>query len=126
MADIFSSLKNIFEKKELPPIDGKGQDGFMITRYLSMYPPTILDAIDCSRYLGKISNTLYNRLLYFVIEKEKPPFIRYIKKKKGVKIDKKLQAKICEYYCCNEHHANEIVEVLKAQGIKPKHLFGMK
>jgi len=122
---MFDELKNLFEKKE-PIVDSN--NGFMLNRYLSMYVSTFTDSVCVNNYLGKIPNKLFNILLYSIVGKEnQAPFIKYIKKKDSKKkVDKILLEKVCKGFCCNERHGEEIIEVLKAEGKNPKHIFGLK
>lgn len=121
----FDYLKALFTKTELP---GKpGQFEFIATRYLSMYPNTILEAINAAQYLGKIRPEIYGRVLYLTVPKEKPsPFIKYIKKPKEPTIDKILLGKVCKSYHCNEKTGREIIEIAKAKKYKLKKEFGLK
>ncbi len=125
--ELFENIKNIFEKNELPPINGKSKNLFMINRYLSMYPNTFLESTESNYYNGKIPNSFVERLLFHTVPKKVPaPFIKYIKGKKTYKIDKVLLSKICEFFKVNEHHGIEIIEILKSKGRNPKRMFGLK
>ncbi len=123
---LFDNVKNVFQKEDIPEVGGKSAEVYMVSRFLSMTPHSVLDAVDAGKYLGKIPNWAYDRLLFFLVEKKNSaPYIKYIKKK-GDNVDKVLLGKVCTAFCCNERHGREYIEVLKAEGHNPKHLFGLK
>lgn len=123
----FEVIKNIFEKNELPDSQEAGKFNFIITRYLSLYRNTFLEASDAAFFFGKLPDDIYEKLLYHLIDSESPaPFIKYIKNPKEKKYDKVLLDEVCEFYKVNERHGKEIIDIAKAQKINLKKEFGIK
>ncbi len=123
--DLFEKIKNIFEKNE-KPIGQKNNDIFMINRFLSMHPESLLEAEYSNYFNGKIPNEYLEYLLYYTVDKKnKAPFIKYIKKNTESKIDQKVLTKVCTIFNCNERHGKEIIETLKAEGKNLKQTFGI-
>lgn len=122
----FDKINNLFEKNDpIDPTDNYN-DIFIINRFLSFYKRSFFEADEASKYIGKIPNWIIMALLYSTVERENPaPRMKYTKKAKE-KISKELIEEVCSGFECNENHAKEIIEILKASGKNPKQIFGVK
>lgn len=99
---------------------------FFINRILSHQPDTVLWSIELNKYIGRLPYWATKKLFNIgVHRKSSKPWLRYPKGRRKLK-DKLLRKKICRHFCVNEHHANQIIELLKNIGEKPERRFGLK
>jgi len=120
---MFNKIKNIFEKNELPDINKKSNDVFMINRFLSMTPESFFESQKSNEFNGKIPSWASELLLYYTVEKQHAPRISYIKKKAS-KVDKKLLKLVCDSFHCSNNQGEEVIEIFKLKKINIKNIFG--
>ena len=111
--DIFSVLKDINLTKSFNLQNdenfNKAYDSFMVNRYLSMNPETVLEANCMNKYNRLPKNVQY--LFYCSVIEKKDRFLKYIKSD-VTKEDKDLIKYIQKLYLVNKIVAEDIVKTI--------------
>lgn len=111
--DIFSVLKDINLTKSFKLQNdenfNKAYDSFMINRYLSMNPETVLEANCMNKYNRLPKNVQY--LFYCSVIEKKDRFLKYIKSDAS-KEDKDLIKYVQKLYQVNKIVAEDIVKTI--------------
>ncbi len=128
--NLFAYLGNIFTKSTKPSLQDKINNSFMVNRFLSMYPDSFFSSEKINFLIKKLPSWAVNYLFYYLVpQKNKVPYINYIKKEVKEKEDKKyeeLLLLISEYFNCNIKNAKDIVKIIEKYGINIYECFGLK
>jgi len=128
--ELFDFVKNLFTKDKAvrsnehqpPPATL-----FIVNRFLGYNTSSFYVADEVNCLLGKVPAWAMACLLYHRTPlKKKAPYIDYLKKEKETHSKEKEAAivKLGEIYCCRPAHAEQILSLLEAQGIKAKNILG--
>jgi len=98
---------------------------FLVVKLLSMLPATFLLAIQVNDLSNGMPKYLMNYILWHGVPRRKNPGqLRFIKRKKKEEV--KLKQKISETFCTAPYHTNQIIDLLRRQGVKPESFYGLK
>ena len=116
----FEIVKKIFVEDKV-----KIQNHFFVNTLLSFIPDSLLWSIEVNKYLGVPSWALDSLFVAGVKKRKTPPYkIPYIKKTTSKQT--LLQEKISITFCTNPKHSQQIIDLLKKQGLEPESFFGLK
>ena len=129
MSELFSFINNLFEKQEPVLSDCNQFDNYyMVLRFLSMYPGTLLLANDVNQLSSRLPNWAIGCWVYAGIKKQRQaPRIGYVKGKSPLAEDKlraEIQGKLRQFLNLSEQHAEQTFNLLTAQGIDVYGIFG--
>lgn len=97
---------------------------FMVNRILSFTPMSFIHALEHNRVMGRIPKAWSDLIFQCVPTTKRAPYLKYAKKKKEK--EPKLVQKVCDHFCVNKYHADQIIDILRRQGESPEALFGLK
>ncbi len=128
--ELFDFVKNLFTKDKAvrsnehqpPP-----HTLFVVNRFLGYNASSFFAADEASRLMAKVPDWATACVLYHRVPlKKRAPYIDYLKKEKETYPKEKEAAitKLGEIYCCRPAHAEQILALLEAQGIKAKNIPG--
>lgn len=120
----FDTIYRLFTENTKEHI--KVANAYMTNKILSYQPETILTAININKYSGRIPSWAMDALFNIGVKKiNNKPYLQYIKKNK--KENPQLLKKISQTFCCRSSHAEQIIEIIRAQhGKTPESYFGLK
>ena len=98
---------------------------YMLTKILSFQKSTILFSIEANKFISQLPPWATKQLFNLGVKKQKnKPYLRYIKK--GKQQSPQLIKKISQTFCCNQHHAKQIIDIVKLMKKDPAACFGLK
>ena len=130
--DMFEQLNNLYEKGSPPPhgLTNLQNTAFMINRFLSMGAKSFWPAQAANLYAWRLPPWATGALLYYMVPvAKKAPKVKYIKKVENAaeaKFDREILIRISRMFHCGHQHSIQTAELLKAQGIDLKALFGIQ
>lgn len=128
--ELFETLQNLFEKNEDVSSFTEHSNYFMVIKWLSMLPSTLVATIRVNELAGGLPNWAVGCLLDNLIKKRNAqPRITYIHdnhEKDSKKFDKEVVGLLVNYFGCNEKHAAQAQLILESQGINIRQVFGLK
>lgn len=128
---MFNFINNLFEKRQ-PVLSGTGQFNgyYMVLRFLSMYPGTLLLANDVNYLSSRLPNWAIGCWLYAGVKKHRyAPRIGYVKGEKSADEDKlraEVKGKLRQFLNISDQHAEQTFNLLTAQGIDVYGIFGQE
>lgn len=130
--DMFEQLENLYEKKNPPPHDATNlvNTAFMINRFLSMNQGAFWPAQTANLYAWRLPPWAVGTLLFYMVPKaKKAPKVKYIKRPEETpssKFDREILQRISRVFNCGQKHSVQTAELLQAQGVNLKELFGIQ
>lgn len=119
MANLFDEYKSLFSGSNV-----ELSSPYMINRLLSFSAEGFPIAKECNKFIGRIPNKLLLLIYKESINSKKAPFVKYAKVPKLK--EPKLIKNVCKTFCCNNYHAEQIIQIYRLMKIKPEKLFGLK
>lgn len=111
--DIFPILNNFFTKEQSARNMPLRNNGYMIIKFLSLYPVTFNVADKANKLSTKIPEWAVNYFLFYSIPRQRVPRATYPKSTaKEKQWDKILMAKVMQVFNCGMDHAGQILNIL--------------
>lgn len=124
---LFETLQNLFEKYDDISSSTPHSSYYMVIKWLSMCPSTIMPAIRANEIAHGLPNWAVGCLLNNLIRRrEARPRIDYIHGKKEEKLDEELVLKLSRYLGYNRKRAQAALLILRAEGVNLYEVFGLK